>query len=226
VERIEIAAALSAISAFLLCTHIAAARSQPARNGLIAYASDSHSPELFTMDGTGRSLRRLTVDRAPSRWPALSPDGSRVAFSRKSHGLWRVFVMNLDGSGLRDIAVESNQLLGFDGYPDWSPDGNELAFSATQGDGRQDIIAYDLDARTTRDITPDLALDSRPRWSPNGKQIVYASNGTTGDLDIYVVNSDGTGKRQITTAPDWQFEPSWSPDGTQIVYTAYPDPTT
>src|SRR5438445_351308 len=123
VERIEIAAALGAISVLLLCTHTAAAQSQPARNGLLAYASDYNSPELFTMDAKGRSLRRLTVDRAPSRWPALSPDGSRVAFSRKSHGLWRVFVMNVDGAGLRDIAVESHQLLRLVGYPDGSPNG-------------------------------------------------------------------------------------------------------
>src|SRR5205809_2884589 len=75
----------------------------PARNGMLAFASTLNSTEVYLENADGSNPRRLTNAPAGSRFPALSPDGSKLAFARRVDGEWQVFVMNLDGSGLTQI---------------------------------------------------------------------------------------------------------------------------
>jgi Tol biopolymer transport system component len=66
------------------------------------------------------------------RTPSWSPDGKRLAFESNRGsllGLYAVFIVNRDGTGLRQITdykLNAN-------HPVWSPDGRKLAFSARSG---------------------------------------------------------------------------------------------
>src|SRR5207247_7231400 len=79
----------------------AASSGASAGGGPVEFASAFHSSEVYVANADGRAARRLTNDVLGSRWPTLSPDGSQVAFARKSGGSWGVYVMNLDGTGLK-----------------------------------------------------------------------------------------------------------------------------
>jgi TolB protein len=84
------------------------------------------------MAADGSGIRQLTdepgVDDA---WPAWSPDGTKIAFTRRrrdSGGLRLtgpddIYVINADGSGLRQLANDAAD-------PAWSPDGSRIAFSS------------------------------------------------------------------------------------------------
>lgn len=61
--------------------------------------------------------------------PALSPDGSQVAFMSRREGQWDVFVANIDGSNLQRLTIDEAE----DGLPTWSPDGNAIAFVSNRG---------------------------------------------------------------------------------------------
>jgi Tol biopolymer transport system component len=191
----------------------------------LAYSSELHAAEIYAMSANGTGVVRLTHDAAPDRWPALSPDGTTLAFARKSGGMWSIFTMRVDGSGLTNVTQAAGLPYGFDGYPDWSADGRTLAFSAnaTPG-GSLDIMLYDVASHAVRDLTPDSTDDLRPRFSPDGTRIAYAAGGDQA-LDVYVIDTDGTGRTRLTSAPGWQFEPTWSPDGTRIAFTEFPDQT-
>src|SRR6185295_1643890 len=141
--RIAVAGVLVAFS---LCC--ASASSAPLGTTL-AYSSELHAAEIYTMAADGKDVVRLTHDAAADRWPALSPDGTTIAFARKSGGMWSIFTMRTDGSELTNVTQAANLPYGFDGYPDWSLDGNTLAFSAnaTPG-GPLDIMLYDVASRT------------------------------------------------------------------------------
>src|SRR5438270_709888 len=135
--------------------------------------------------------------------------------------------MNVASGAIEDLSAEAGLAPGFEGYPDWSPDGTKLAFSAQAHlGGPIDILVYDLASRSTQDLTADLSNDLRPRWSPDGTKIALGGGGSAGGLDVYTVNADGSELTRLTSAPGWQWEPVWSPDGRQIAFTSYPNETT
>jgi Tol biopolymer transport system component len=61
--------------------------------------------------------------------PALSPDGQQVAFMSRREGNWEVYIINVDGSGLRRLTDDPAD----DGLPTWSPDGRAIAFVSNRG---------------------------------------------------------------------------------------------
>ena len=73
-------------------------------------------------------LQSLT-DQASDTAPAVSPDGKQVAFMSQRDGDWDVYVVNSDGSGLRQLTNDPAS----DGLPVWSPDGKAIAFASNRG---------------------------------------------------------------------------------------------
>jgi Tol biopolymer transport system component len=75
-------------------------------------------------------------DRVGADW---SPDGSRVAFAAFSHRHLGLFVVNADGTGLREITP-----LGLGAVSaQWSPDGRMIAFTSCCGSAQAWVIHPD-----------------------------------------------------------------------------------
>jgi TolB protein len=109
----------------------------------IVYA-DEHGLRVQSEDGTVSSL--ITHD-ARDTSPAWSPDGQRVAFTRRQHDHWEVYVVDADGRNLRrltDTPKQPDGTLGDSAAPAWSPDGQSLAF-LTDRNGKWDIWIMQAD---------------------------------------------------------------------------------
>ncbi|MEM7032095.1 MAG: FHA domain-containing protein [Chloroflexota bacterium] len=60
---------------------------------------------------------------------SISPDGTQVAFMSRRDDNWDIYVVNIDGTGLRRLTRDAAD----DGLPTWSPDGRAIAFVSNRG---------------------------------------------------------------------------------------------
>lgn len=180
----------------------------------IAYIQDaSHEIHLIGVDG----LNDTVLPRAtPGGFDGIawSPDGTHIAFEGPGPSTPRtVYIVNLDGSGLRDIELTlPGPSLRASGEPTWSPDGRQLAIARDlimpDGTHETNLWIVTLATNDARRITTGIAADGRPAWSPDGRQIAFlrfAGN----DVDVFVVGPDGSGLRQITQTPDREEAPHY-----------------
>jgi TolB protein len=101
------------------------AKSLPLPSRKLAFTSTRDgNAEVYAMNANGTGVVNLTTNAAESDYrPSWSPDGKKVAFLRGFH----LFVMNGDGTGLRDLTGAQGFLPS--GQPAWSPDGSTILFS-------------------------------------------------------------------------------------------------
>jgi Tol biopolymer transport system component len=168
---------------------------------------------IYLLDRFGKGRTKLVGNSNFDGTPAWSPDGTRIAFRSNLHGPYgdygRVFIVNRDGSGLRQLTPEVAATdYKFDDGASWSPDGTRLIFS------RSGVLFF-INADGTGLVSTGVS-GSDPAWSPDGTQIAYGSiNG--GNDGLWVMNASLTSRRLTTPVQADQW-PRWSPDGRQLVF--------
>lgn len=192
-------------------------------NGKIAFTDQF---AIFTINPDGSGLNRLTPSGVPlfDRYPAWSPDGDNIAFSRTTVTTQsQIYVMGSDGSKVTRITNNSAR----DRQPSWSPDGTKIAFVSDR-DGNDEIYVMNADGSNQKRLTNNTDLDTDLAWSPDGTKIVFSSARDTAPnrtLELYVMNADGSNPIRLTNNSVLDAQPSWSTDGTRIAFTSHRDGT-
>ena len=185
--------------------------------------------DLYVLKVDGSGVRSLTtglgLEVGGMSW---SPDGSRIVFAAGALAAdlrfdEALYVMNADGSGLRMLL--SGPPGASASWPDWSPDGGRIAYTAVRGDTSAINVVNADGSNEVRISTPPAPnRDVRPRWSPDGKHIAFTrwwfsgSGNTPGALSqTLVMNADGSDVRQVIDDSLWPWYPAWSPDGRSLV---------
>jgi Tol biopolymer transport system component len=156
--------------------------------------------------------------------PALSPDGSQVAyFSEKDFYFVDLYLADGTTGKPKRRILKSGISSNYETYrfinsqANWSPDGKFLAFAAKRG-ARDVIVIVDVERnKEVKRIEVKLSGITTPSWSPDGKQLVFT--GYDGGLsDLFVVNRDGSGLHRLTEDKYADLHPVWSPDGRTIAF--------
>jgi TolB protein len=183
----------------------------------IAFVTDRDgSREIYSMDSEGANLTNLTNFGSDEFDPVWSPDGKQIAFVSNrptdSGGGQFVYVMNADGSGVRQLTSEPDSQ-----FPDWSEDGSVIVYSANA-----DIHLIKADGSAPSvNLTNSPEEDTQPVISADGRQIAWMS-GATDQWNLFLMNTDGSNVRQLTdngTVTDVV----WTVDGR--LFTHYKEPT-
>jgi TolB protein len=85
---------------------------------------------LVVQSADGQERYQIT-DRNLDTSPAWSPDGQQVAFVRRQHDHWEIYVVDADGSNLRRLTISpalADGSVASSVSPAWSPDGDYIAF--------------------------------------------------------------------------------------------------
>lgn len=144
---------------------------------MIAFLASGSRSSIWVMDIDGTNLVELSHGGAPlyEVWdpasdlpPQWSPDGSMLAFSTHitdiSQGL-DIFVINSDGTGLRNITNAPED----DFNPVWSPDGKQIAFVKRSEEDLWDWEVYVINVDGSNLINVSQSPDTRdyfPVWRP------------------------------------------------------------
>ena len=113
--------------------------------------------------------------------------------------------MNTDGANLINLTKHPAK----DGSPDWSPDGNQIAFSSNR-DGNREVYVMNADGTNPINLTNHPARDGGADWSPDGMRIAFSTNRDgnwekkpNDNWEVYVMNADGTNPINLTNHPAW-----------------------
>ena len=141
------------------------------------------------------------------RHPALSPDGSLLAFD------WRGDIWTVSSAGGRAMRLTAHDA--HDGFPSFSPDGSRLAFMSRRH-GNWDIFVMDLADLAPRRITHHSGDDQISCWSPDGSTLYFDSSRRSRRTQLYAVDAGGGRPRRVIG--DDAYNAEISPDGKWIAY--------
>jgi Tol biopolymer transport system component len=206
-------AALAAFAASARATYPGAA------NGRIAFGMRvDGNVDVYSVLPNGRDPRRLTTDPGFDACAAYSADGRRIAYcSGQGGGPVQVWTMKQNGTDKQQVTHMSGPAI----FPDFSPDGSKLVFTAKPADSpTRDIYVIASDGSGLTRLTSGQGNNAYPAYSPDGSKIVFDSD-RSGTWQVWLMNADGTGQTQLTFDPQPKDQvPDWSPDGSKIAYLA------
>jgi Tol biopolymer transport system component len=207
-ERYSSCASLVAVSLLFA----AGARAQPGPPAGIAFQSSRDgNNNIYVMNADGSRQVPLTLDPASDQRADIAPDGTHVVFaSTRSAGHFEIFVMNADGTGVRQLTSTAATVTNT--WPRWSPNGDWIAFQSNVS-GAFQIHAIRPEGSDLWQVTT-VGVNQFPAWSPDGTRLALRR-----DVDIYVVDVTGApDPGQLTAVGPLNQMPAWSPDGTKISF--------
>jgi serine/threonine protein kinase/Tol biopolymer transport system component len=182
-------------------------------DGKIIYSSDRNGcSDLWEMGADGSSPQRITNSDASSisLFPAISPDGSFIAFSHLDRSGLNIWRMERDGSNPKQLTHGMDNNL-----PAVSRDGRWVIFTKTEGDGKNVLMRVPSQGGTASRLTDYYSW--YPFVSPDGKWIAcgYLNEGFKMAILPFAGGHPAKVLPRLNTA-ETPFV--WTPDGQAISF--------
>jgi Tol biopolymer transport system component/DNA-binding winged helix-turn-helix (wHTH) protein len=176
------------------------------------------------------SVAKLTSYPGDEREPAISPDGSLVAFSWSGAAGDNYDIYVVKSGGQQPLRLTHDPAS--DSFPAWSPDGSQIAFLRRKGPFAEILVVPPLGGPERALhcfplIGADLDFSQHPvlSWSHDGRSIVYSGQSNAGGKYQLFLLSVETGAVRALSSPDrssaGDSSPALSEDGKFLAYVRY-----
>jgi TolB protein len=177
-------------------------------------AKGNRIKEVWVMDYDGANQQRITRYNSMTLGPAVSPDGSKLAYTSWYSGNPYIYILSIDSGRpltFHNLGPHLNTALSF------STDGNHVAFASSRG-GDTEIYMGDASGGNPVQLTHERGVNISPAINPkNPDQIAFVS-GRSGPPQIYLMDSHGGNVRRISGGSGDAVSPAWSPDGQYLAF--------
>jgi hypothetical protein len=199
--------------------------------------------QIYVASAGGGGATNISNNTYDDVDPAVSPDGTRIAFARQAPGFsgHNIFVMNIDGSG---TPIRVTASVNDERDPAWSPDGNTIAYSenTTGASQSSQLLGWEIYEVGAGGSSPHLAVsedgdDRYPSFSPDGNWLSWSNawrdppassgdpNGPTQDYEVWEATAAGGNPFKVfqNVAGVQNIHPVWSPDSTRQAWSCDTD---
>jgi Tol biopolymer transport system component len=171
------------------------------------------------------SVVPLTSLSGWERNPALSPDGTQVAFSwndRGALGNGDIYIQLIGAGTPLRLTTDSAD----NRSPAWSPDGHHIAFLRCLGSEHGVFTVPALggpERKLQATGCPDFSVEEERGldWSDDGKLLAFAAKTSADGFSIFLLSIETLEKRRLTFPPvehQADVRPAFSPDGRSVAF--------
>ncbi len=176
----------------------------------------------FSFEASAEDLRRLAHGISDIIYETLTGErgafATRIAYVTAKNSpegpMYSLFVADVDGHGAQLIVRSRHPLMS----PDWSPDGNRLAYVSFEN-GRSMIYVQNVQTGARERISAFKGINGAPAWSPDGSRLAMSLS-RDGNSEIYLMHLGSKRLQRLTHHYAIDTEPTWSPDGEWIAFTS------
>lgn len=181
---------------------------------LLAVSSDEehNGKQYIDIYDFARGTSTRVSEGGKDVFPALSPDGKRVAYvANHDRTAKYIDVAATDGSGKLERLVTSDRLT----LNDWSADGRFIVYMNFQNGVAPELDVLDLRNHSQTAFGPG----AEAQFSPDGKWIAFTGLGSSGfgEPEVYVSRFPGPGRR-IQVSNHGGAQARWRADGKELFF--------
>ncbi len=187
-----------------------------------------HRGEVFVTSVEYATTKRITNTAAAEKSVTWGDDRTLVYASERD-GLWQLYKATIghkeDQNFANATVIKEERLLPSNtverAYPDFSPDGKELAFIEDRGK----LKVLNVASKKVREVTDGSLWYSTSggfsySWSPNGKwfALEVISNRHDPYTDVAIVSAQGGKVTNLSASGYFSESPCWTADGTAVIF--------
>ena len=174
-------------------------------NSIIFSSSNNTWSGIYKMNIDGSNKHLLTPQNKSFGDPKVSPGGNMISITSNDWNGSQIFVMNSDGSNLKQITFTVSSKYFDTGSPRdgncnpvWSPNGDKLAYVSYEN-GSPDIFIINSNGTGNKRLTDTPLRDEDPAWTKDGNYILFSSdrNPNVG-FEIYIMRTEGQLQTPLT----------------------------
>jgi Tol biopolymer transport system component/DNA-binding winged helix-turn-helix (wHTH) protein len=184
-------------------------------------------PNLREQSSTAGEILPLVSMPGQQYTPAISPDGSQVAFTYSGGPHPGIYIALIGGE--KPLQLTQSDA---DDYPTWSPDGRQIAFERFRdSDGQKNLYVIPALGGSERHVYttsyPKWGGCNKMDWSPDGKSLIFSESvDNSAKARLSLLSLADLTARPLTSPHNQQFdcEPAFSPDGAKVAFARHMGP--